>query len=117
MVQLLGPQKEPSRPPGGLYALPPPTAQKRSARSPEPSPIALKDGARPTMTPPTTTPAILGNLATSRLAHESRMSLCYGDAIIAADDEEDEAAADDEILDNPYTYRRATGDKVILHIL
>ena len=40
------------------------------------------------------------------------MSLCYGDAIIAADDEEDEAAADDEILDNPYTYRRATGDKI-----
>lgn len=112
MSQLLGAPTEPSRPSGGLYKLPPPTAQKRSARSPEPSSAVLKDGARPSLAPSRTS-SVYG-LTTPANAHDSRASLCYGDAIIQPDDGSDDDDSGDDILDNPYTYRRATGAKVNL---
>lgn len=114
MKELLGTPTEPSRPAGGLYSLPAPSAHKRVARSPEMSSAVLKDGARP-MAPPRAGSGVFGSLSTPAYAHESRMSLCYGDAIITPDDEDDDDGSGDEILDNPYTYRRATGDRVNLN--
>ncbi|MBA7492585.1 hypothetical protein ES702_03135 [subsurface metagenome] len=113
--EMLGTPTEPARPIGGLYSLPPPTAQKRGARSPETSSAVLKDGARPTLSPSRSS-GLFGSLPVPAHAHDSRMSLCYGDAIITPDDDEDdEDGSGDEILDNPYTYRRATGHKVNLN--
>lgn len=116
MIHLLSNPVEPSRPAGGLYTLPPPVAQKRTARSPEPSPAALKDGARPSLAPSRPGSSVF-NLPTPANTHESRMSLCYGDSIIQPDDgsDDDTDGSGDEILDNPYTYRRATGHKVDLN--
>lgn len=113
MMHLLGTPTEPSRPAGGLYNLPPPTAQKRSARSPEPSSAVLKDGARPSMAPSRGSSSVF-SLPASANPHDSRNSLCYGDSIIQPDDGSDDDDSGDDILDNPYTYRRAGGDKVKL---
>lgn len=117
MANLLANPAEPSRPPGGLYNLPPPMQQKRGARSPDIGSAALKDGARPMLAPSRTGSGTFSSLPTSAQAHESRKSLCYGDDFIAADDDDDDdESSSDEILDNPYTYRRATGTKVNLHV-
>lgn len=114
MMQLLGNPTEPSRPAGGLYKLPPPTAQKRSARSPEPSSTVLKDGARPSIASSRASSSVF-SVPSPQQPHDSRASLCYGDSVIVPDDgSDDDDDSGDDILDNPYTYRRARGDKVVL---
>lgn len=111
IASMINPAPEPVRPQGGYYAVPSPAAKKRvlNKRDGDTS-LALKDRARPSLTPNVPTFSMDGRLSGGLGA---KFPLASGEDVIEADDDDDDGShsdgSEDDILNLTHTYKRAAG--------
>lgn len=108
------PASEPLRPQGGYYPVSSPPTKKRALnKAGDDSSTALKDRARPSLTPVSQTPkAPIWSSSGVAFGDSSKFPLASGEDIIEADDNDDDDTSDsseDYILNTTHMYKRAAG--------
>jgi len=101
---------EPVRPQGGYYAVSSPATKKRVLNKRDvDTPLALKDRARPSLTPIVPSFSTDGRLSSGL---GTKFPLASGEDVIEADDDDEGSHSDgseDDILNLTHTYKRAAG--------